>query len=271
MPNRAEGTPEWSSRILDLLKKLRLSQAGLATRLGVSPATMTRWVKGTHEPTSASYLAMGNLAGLPAGTYFWERAGVDPANFPSSDLQLKLTSLRANIKDFRVVRGTKLARGVAAGEANGVLLPLLNITAYGDRVPPPPHITLSQANVVDLLVAPLAWCPHPENMLCMHMSGDSMYPLIPSDSVITVDTATTGRDQLDKKIAVFSHRDLGFKVARLQRLSAADILVSANHQVLPVDVTDQSKWKAIGQVVWWVSKDVVTEPAARKTQLDVII
>jgi phage repressor protein C with HTH and peptisase S24 domain len=87
--------------------------------------------------------------------------------------------------------------------------------------------------------------------------------------VISVDTAMTARDQLDRKIAVFSHRDLGFKVARLQRLPSSDILVSANHTVLPVDVSDQSKWKAIGQVVWWISKDAHTESAAKsKTATD---
>jgi phage repressor protein C with HTH and peptisase S24 domain len=89
----------------------------------------------------------------------------------------------------------------------------------------------------------------------MHLTGDSMVPVIPPDTVIAVDTAVTERSQLDKKIAVFSHRDLGFKVARLQRLPSSDLLVSANHKYLPVDASDQSKWKILGAVVWWVSQD----------------
>jgi transcriptional regulator with XRE-family HTH domain len=253
--------PEWSIHIQRLISRLKLSQAGLATRIGVSPATITRWIKGGHEPTSASYLAMGNLAGSPDGDYFWERAGVDLANFPDTKLRMTHFSLRVNLKDFKLVSGRKLSRGVVASKSNAVILPLLNITAYGDRVPPGPHVTLSQAEVQDVLMAPLSWCPHPEHMLCMHVSGDSMASVIPADSIISVDTAITERSQLDKKLAVFSHRDLGFKVARFQRLSTSDILVSANHKYLLVDVSDQSKWKVVGAVVWWVSRDALPQSA----------
>jgi transcriptional regulator with XRE-family HTH domain len=248
---------EWSTQIRRLLAQLRLSQAGLAARLGVSPATITRWIKGSHEPTSSSYLAMGNLAGSPDGVYFWERAGVDPANFPDAKLRMTLSSLRVNLRDFKLIAGRKLSRKVIASKSQAVILPLLNITAYGDRIPPSRHVTLAKAEVEDVLMAPLSWCPHPESMLCMHLTGDSMVPVIPPDAVIAVDTAVTERSQLDKKIAVFSHRDLGFKVARLQRLPSADILLSANHKYLPVDASDQSKWKILGAVVWWVSQDTV--------------
>ena len=127
--------------------KLKLSQAGLAARVGVSPATVTRWVKGSHEPTSSSYLAMGNMAGSPEGGYFWERAGVDPANFPGPDLRKTLSSLRVNLTDFKLIAGKKLSREIVASKSNAVILPLLNISAHGDRVPPSSHVTLSQAQV----------------------------------------------------------------------------------------------------------------------------
>ncbi|SEG66324.1 Helix-turn-helix [Bryocella elongata] len=252
---------EWIGPIRSLLDELSLSQADLASRLGVSRATVTRWIKGSHEPTSASYLAMGNLLGHPKGGYFWERAGVDRSNFPDTKLQSTLSSLRVNLRDFTLVSGMKLTRGIVESKSNAVVLPLLNIVAYGDRVPPGPHVTLAQAEVLDVLMAPLSWCAHPEKMLCMQLVGDSMSPLIPPNSVIAVDTGLNDRAQLDKKLAVFSHRDLGFKVARLQRLPASDILISANHTYLPVDVTDQSKWKVVGAVAWWVSKDALPHAA----------
>jgi len=40
--------------------------------------------------------------------------------------------------------------------------------------------------------------------------------------------------------------------------------VSANEKYLPVDVTDQSKWKAVGVVVWWVSKDTLPHVAGNE-------
>jgi len=253
--NHPKSDAEWINPIRRLMSTLGISQAGLATQLGISRATVTRWMKGSHEPTSASYLAMGNLAGHPEGAYFWERAGVDRVNLGDTKLQAALSSLRVTLKDFTLVAGKKLTRGVVESKSNAVLLPLLNIVAYGDRVPPGPHVTLAQAEVIDILMAPLSWCKHPDNMLCMRISGDSMSPVIPPDSIIAVDTGVVERGHLDKKIAVFSHRDLGFKVARLQRLPTSDILISANHEYLPVDVSDHAKWKVVGAVAWWVSKD----------------
>jgi len=256
----------WVEHIQKLIKNLQVSQAGLAALLGVFPATVTRWIKGTHEPTSSSYLALGNLAGAPDGLYFWERAGVDPVNLPEANPGLALSSLRVHLKDFKLVTGRNLSKKVVANQSSAVLIPLLNLTAYGDRVPPGPHVTMAQAQVEDLLMAPLSWCPHPTSMLCMHVDGDSMMPVIGPGAIISVDTAVTERSLLDKKLTVFSHRDLGFKVARFQRLPSADLLISANHRFLPVDVSNASKWKVLGEVMWWVSQDKIPAPAENSKQ-----
>jgi transcriptional regulator with XRE-family HTH domain len=247
--------PEWSLRIKRLILKLRLSQAGLAERIGVSPATITRWLQGSHEPTSAAYVAMGNLAGSPDGIYFWERAGLDPAIVADTNPRITLSSLQVSLKDFQVVAARKLSTKTVSDKPAAVVLPLLNITAYGNGASPQPHVTLAQAEIEDMLMAPLGWCPHPDSMISLRLAGDSMLPIIPPDSIVAVDTAVTERGQVDQKLTVFWHRDLGFKVARLQRLPASDILVSANHNFLPVDVSDPSKWKLIGEVLWWFSKD----------------
>lgn len=250
-----DSKPEWSTQIQRLLKKFGLSQSELAERVGVSPATMTRWIKGTHEPTSASYVAMGNMSGAPEGIYFWERAGIDPEKLPDMKFRISVTSMQVNLEDFNIVTTKKLSTKVIADRSNAVLLPLLNVVAYGDRVPPKSGNSLAQAEVEDVLMAPLRWCPHPDSMIGMKVAGDSMMPLIPPEAIIAVDTAVTDRGDVDGKIAVFSHREQGFKVARLQRLPTSDVLVSANHKYRPVDVSNQAKWKVVGAVLWWVAKD----------------
>jgi phage repressor protein C with HTH and peptisase S24 domain len=53
-------------------------------------------------------------------------------------------------------------------------------------------------------------------MMVIHVAGDSMYPTISSGSILFVDTAVTDRDQLDERLVVVAHRDLGFKAARLR-------------------------------------------------------
>jgi len=257
MPTPKSPGPEWSVQIRRLIGARNLSQADLATLVGVSPSTVTRWVRGSHEPTPSSYMAMASLAGPRDAIFFWERAGLDPSNFPEADLRVTLSSLRVHLKDLKIVRTRKINKEVVARDSTAVLLPLLNIVAFGDQCPPGPHVTLAQAETIDVLMAPLDWCPHPENMLCMQVAGDSMAPVIPSGAILCVDTAVTDRNQLDQKIAVFSHRDHGFKVARLRRLASADILISSNENCMPVDVSDPSKWKAVGEVVWWVSRDTL--------------
>jgi transcriptional regulator with XRE-family HTH domain len=247
---------EWAERIHRLVRDLKLSQAGLAERLGVSPPTVSRWLKGRHEPTADSYIAMGNLARPPDGIYFWERAGLDTSGLLDASFHRTATSMRACLRDFKLIAGKRAADSMA-GKGNGVAvaIPLVNATAYGDRIPPRENVRLSEAEVEGVFFAPLAWCVHPENMIGIHFTGDSMVPVISPASILFVDTALKDRDRLSRRITVVAHRDLGFKVARFERIGGSDLLVSANHNYEPLDVSNASKWKIFGEVIWWVSRD----------------
>ena len=247
--------PEWSGRIRRLLRDLKLTQASLAERLGVSPATVSRWIQGKIEPTAETYVALGNLAPRPDGVYYWGRAGIETSGLPDAAFGRALSSFRVDLEDFTLVSGKKASAQLAG--KNAVAVPLLNVTAYGDEIAPPENVSLSEARVEDVLLAPLTWCPHPEDMISMHLAGDSMLPVILPGSIIFIDTAVTDRDHLNQKIAVVAHRDLGFKVARFQRLSGSDLLVSANYKCPPLDVSNASKWKIFGEVLWWVSRDAL--------------
>lgn len=254
MTKHVPSSPDWPERIQRLLNELNLTQAGLAERLGVSPATVSRWIQGKIEPTAQNYVALGNLAPSPHSVYFWERAGMDPSDLSVANLGKSASSLRFDLRDFQLIASSKTSQQLA-GAGSAVAIPLLNVTAWGDRVAPPQNVSLSQAEVESVLVAPLDWCPHPESMIAMHVAGDSMDPLIPDGSIIFVDTAAAERDHLHQKLAVVTHRDQGFKVARFQRLQGTDLMISANRRVLPLDVSNASKWKTFGEVLWWVSRD----------------
>jgi SOS-response transcriptional repressor LexA len=212
-------------------------------------------MKGTHEPTAEAYVSLGNLAGSPEDVYFWERAGINTASFPGSGSRALASSVRVKLTDFRLISGDKVSSELMTPKANAVAIPLLNVTAYGDEVPPKRHVHLSEATIEEVLTAPLEWCPHPGRTICMHLAGDSMLPLIAPNAVVAIDTHITDRTNLIGKIVLAAHRNTGFKIARLLRLPSADILASANTKYLPIDITADSKWKIIGQVLWWVSKD----------------
>jgi len=248
-------TPEWSDRIRQLLVDLKLTQAELADRLGVSPPTVSRWIRGRHEPTAESYIALGNLCDRPDGKYFWEQAGMDTSGLPDANTVQAVSSLRVSLQDIRLV-ATKRVSEQLTRKGDFVAIPLLKIDAFGDRIPPKENVNLLQTDVEEVLLAPFSWCPHPENMISMHMSGDSMFPLIPPGAIIFVDTGVVDRNRLNQRLIVVSHRDLGFKVARLQRLAGSDLLISANHEYLPLDISNVSKWKVFGEVLWWISRDI---------------
>jgi transcriptional regulator with XRE-family HTH domain len=259
MALKSHSSPDWPGRIQRLLRDLQLTQAGLAERLGVSPATVSRWTQGRIEPTAQTYIALGNLAHSPDSLYFWERAGMDPSGLPIASSARTASSLRLNLRDFHLIAPAKISQ-VLAGAGDAIAIPLLNVTAWGDRIAPHQNVSLSQAEIETVLVAPLDWCPHPEQMVAMHLAGDSMDPVIPHGSIVFVDSAITDRDRLHKKLAVVMHRDQGFKVARFQRLHGTDLMVSANRRCLPLDVSNASKWKIFGEVLWWIVRD--TGPAA---------
>src|SRR5579875_303203 len=103
MRNQNSPSPEWADRIRSLVRSLGLTQAGLADRLGVSPATVSRWIQGKNEPTPEAYVALGNLEGLPNGIYFWERAGIDPSARPEGDFRRALHSASLNVEDFELI------------------------------------------------------------------------------------------------------------------------------------------------------------------------
>jgi phage repressor protein C with HTH and peptisase S24 domain len=250
--------PAWSDRIRRLLGDLKLTQAGLAARLGVSPPTVSRWIQGRQEPTAEGYIALGNLARQLDRVYFWERAGMDTSDIPETGAVRSISSLRVDLEGFKLISSSKVAKD-AAGKGVAVAIPLLGVTAYGDRIPPKENVALARVELEEVLLAPLSWCPHPEQMVAMHLSGDSMSPVIAPGSILFVDTEVVDRDKLHQRIAVVSHRDLGFKVARFQRVGRVDLLVSANHKCMPVDVSNASKWKIFGEVLWWVSREVIPE------------
>jgi len=250
---------EWADRIRRLLTDLQLSQAELAERLGTSPPTVSRWLKGRHEPTAESYVALGNLAGQPDGMYFWERAGIQVSGLSDAGFEKVAASLRVHLRDFKLIAGRKSSQ-LLPGKGTGVAIPLLGVTAYGDRIPPRENVRLSDVAVEEILIAPLSWCPHPEQMVSIHLDGDSMLPVIPPGSILFVDSAMKDREHLHQRIAVVAHRDLGFKVARFQHISGSDFLVSANYKYPPLEVSNASKWKIFGEVLWWISRDSPAMP-----------
>ena len=76
MVNGKANVPEWAREILVLRRLLGLSQAALEQRLQYLPVGVSRWERGTKEPTAEPYIRLRHLAEGPASWSFWSRAGL---------------------------------------------------------------------------------------------------------------------------------------------------------------------------------------------------
>jgi hypothetical protein len=116
---------------------------------------------------------------------------MDTPAFPEATFRRAQSSLRVNLHDFNLIASRKLSAPLP-GKGTAVAIPLLNVSAYGDPVPPSENVSLSEVMVEEVLLAPLSWCPHAEHMIATHLAGDSIVPTTYPGSILFVDTATRG-------------------------------------------------------------------------------
>jgi transcriptional regulator with XRE-family HTH domain len=79
-----QGNLEWAKNIADLRRTLQMTQTQLASEVGVTAMTVSRWERGLVEPTASGYIALGNLADPKQSWSFWRRAGLQEDKVRSS-------------------------------------------------------------------------------------------------------------------------------------------------------------------------------------------
>jgi SOS-response transcriptional repressor LexA len=249
--------PQWSQAIFDLRHRLGLSQSAFGARLHYSAMAVSRWETGKQEPTSRCLIQLGNLAGQPDCWTFWSRAGLR-----SSDLRHALPGARspehmAALDGFEIVRAgadAKRKRPKGAPKVRLVAVPLLNAAAGTMGQSATPFFDLDSATGDDVIATPAFWCPHPEETQCLRVEGTSMSPLINDGDIVAVDRSQTDPDELNQKIVVAGHRDLGLFLARFISADGVQLLESENREFSPLTVEKDRKWQIVGKVLWWIRK-----------------
>ena len=246
--------PVWAVKLEELLRELNLTQAGLATQLDVSPMTVSRWVRGTHRPTAATYIRLASLAPPPGDAYFLEQAGLSGPNVLRTQLPVVSQSMPVKLNSLRIVAPRQLGATNPGSLADAVAIPILErpVAHSGDDGGRVAH-QLDTDAVSEIFTVPASWCPNPHSMVGLMNIGDSMVPLIPENALIFVDTAQTRREQLNRHIVLASHRDHGFKVAWLQNVGPTDFLFSENTLYTPTELSGKSHWNILGEVLWWTT------------------
>ena len=246
--------PEWSRRILALRGGLHLTQAAFASRLHYSPMALSRWERGTHEPTAQSYIQLGNVAGEPQCWWFWERAG-----FSNTDLSRMFDAGHVRLRNDQLPELEIIAAGdkknlKLPARSRLVVVPMLVAHAathghQGDNV-----IDMDTAPVGDLIAAPEAWCPHPGQTTCLTVRGASMAPLINDGDIVAVDYAQTDPKQLSGKIVVTWQEKSGLLLSRFLLVDGTPMLESENLSYQPVPLKKNRNWRIVGRVLWWIRK-----------------
>jgi len=209
----------------------------------------SRWERGINPPTASIFLQLGKLAGPPECWYFWEQAGLTrsdvgaalPKRKPPASNKPQLESVLA-VTGKRSISAAKIPTLAA--------LPLYGTTA---EIGSGSTGGIARENVLEYVVAPRSWCPHPDKTICLRMGGDQMVPLLHPGYTFAVDEAEMDADQLDGKLVLASHPQHGLVVRCLQRYGKTKVLVPENRSH-PAIYVENEAWSLCGKVLWWFAK-----------------
>jgi SOS-response transcriptional repressor LexA/DNA-binding XRE family transcriptional regulator len=244
--------PEWSQKISNFRKSLKLSQSEFGKRLGSSAMAVSRWERGIQEAPADVYIQLGNLAGDPLCWYFWGCAGLRTV-----DVMRVLPAARHRLHEDRF---PNLRLVHAGGGKTGrpttdfVAIPLLPVHAGTPGEPGDNNIDLEQVRPEAMLAAPLDWCPNPKSTIGLRVKGNSMSPLILDGYIIALDTLDVHHDKLVGQIVVAWNPEKGLIVSRLIRFDHTDALVSDQREYESISLAPESKWRVVGKVLWWTGR-----------------
>jgi SOS-response transcriptional repressor LexA len=249
---QAASKPGWAEMIAKLRERLNMNQSSFGHEVHASAMGVSRWERGAQEPSSHSYIELGNLAGDPECWFFWGRAGLS-----SEDLMRVMPKLRKRYQESKT--GTiQIAHAGAAGKklqkAQLVAIPLLKIAAANTGEKGGDAPVFSQAPVESMIAAPKEWCPSPASTFSLRVHGSSMNPLIYDGYILVVDSSQTSRAALNNKIVIAWHKDFGLTVSRFRRYDHTEVLQPENREYESVTMDRANKWKIIARVLWWIGK-----------------
>jgi SOS-response transcriptional repressor LexA len=244
--------PEWAAMISRLRVRLAMNQSAFGHEVNSSAMGVSRWERGAQEPSSHSYIELGNLAGDPECWFFWGRAGLRNEDLMRVMPKLRKRYLEMKVGSIEIVHAGSAGKSV--GKSQLVAIPLLKITATtngqaGDDLP-----VLHEAPVESMIAAPKDWCPSPASTYSLRVQGNSMNPLIYDGYILVVDSSQTNRAELNNKIVIAWNKDFGLTVSRFRRYDHTEVLQPENREYDSVTIDRTNKWKIIGRVLWWIGR-----------------
>jgi phage repressor protein C with HTH and peptisase S24 domain len=244
--------PEWATSVLELRQRLNLTQTDFGQRVHSSAMGVSRWERGAQEPPSHSYIELGNLAGDPKCWFFWGRAGLRPEDLTHVLRKLKTRSSSPPALDLRIAHAGSGRKKPSTPQF--VAIPLLKIAVASDGGRGDSSTLLHNAPIESVIAAPTDWCPNPDSTTCLRVRGNSMMPLIHDGYILAVDSSRTDLSELNGKVVIAWHKDLGLMVSRLLRYDHTEVLQPENKDFRSIVLNNKNKWKILAKVLWWIGK-----------------
>ena len=244
--------PEWANSISELRQRLNLSQTDFGLRLHSSAMGISRWERANQEPSASSYIELGNLAGDPLCWYFWGRAGLR-----AEDLLRVMPRLG---RQFSRPPSPAIDFGTAHAGAGGknlsgpqlVAIPLLRVAVASDGGKGDSSTLLHEEPVESMIEVPKEWCPNPSTTTCLRVRGSSMMPLIYDGDILAVDSSQVDFSELNDKVVVAWHKDMGMMVSRLRHYGDTEVLQPENKEYESIVLNNNHKWRILAKVLWWI-------------------
>jgi SOS-response transcriptional repressor LexA len=250
--SQSSGKPDWAGMISRLRKHLGMNQSAFGHEVHSSAMGVSRWERGAQEPSSHSYIELGNLAGDPDCWFFWGRAGLSSEDLMRVIPKFRKRYQQSNTGNLEIVHAGAAAR--KPEKAQLVAIPLLKVVATTDEERGDDMPTLNEAPVESMIAAPREWCPSPASTYSLRVRGNSMNPIIYDGFILIVDSSQTNRAQLDGKIVIAWKKDRGLTVSRFRRFHQTEVLQPENRDYESITLDRANKWKIIARVLWWVGK-----------------
>jgi len=213
---------------------------------------VSRWERGNQEPSAGSYIDLGNLAGAPHCWYFWGRAGLQTEDLMRVLPRLGRRFNRPPAMDFRIAHAGSGGKKLSTLQL--ITIPLLKVAVASHGGRGDSSAMLHDAPVENVIAAPKEWCPNPSATTCLRIRGNSMIPLIYDGYILAVDSAQTDLSELNGKVVIAWHKDMGLMVSRFQHYDHTEVLQPENNECESIVLNKKHKWKILAKVLWWIGK-----------------
>ncbi len=250
--SQSAAKPDWASMIFRLRNKMSMNQSAFGHEVHSSAMGVSRWERGAQEPSSHSYIELGNLAGDPDCWFFWGRAGLSSEDLMRVIPKLRSRYKRSSMGSVQIVHAGAVGKKLEKSQL--VAIPLLNIVATTDGEKGDDMPMLHDAPIESMIAAPKEWCPSPTSTYSLRVRGNSMNPLIYDGFILVVDSSQTNRAQLNGKIVIAWHKNYGLTVSRFRRYDHTEVLHPENRDYESITLDRNNKWKIVAKVLWWIGK-----------------